>query len=51
MIELKKEEVEAIVNQLAGMPMNQVENLVGFFRTKLQQSEQPKEEVKLEDVH
>jgi len=39
-VELTQKEVEAILNQLVSFPMDKVENLVLFFRNKLQESKQ-----------
>ncbi len=40
-IELTKQEVDAILGQLVSLPMNRVENIVLFFRNKVQKFEQP----------
>jgi hypothetical protein len=35
-VELEQQEVEMVLNQLTTMPMGKVENMVFFFREKLQ---------------
>lgn len=45
-IVLKQQEVKAILNQLISLPMHKIENLVIFFRSKLEEAEQSDEKEK-----
>lgn len=49
-VELEQKETELVLQQLSEMPMNRVENLVLFFRNKLQEAKQAEEVEEVEEV-